>query len=667
MFAGKGMSTMFGIENGGGARSGAGVSPEPRAGFDRISLRRLVLIRWIAVAGQAVSLLVVHFLFDFQLPLLPAFAVVFCSVLLNLFIIVHRRAATRLGEREAAGYLAFDLLQLALLLYLTGGLENPFSILILAPVTVAATILSQRSVVPLAIFAITTITVLALWHLPLPWRAEPPLVFPGELVLGIWTSLVCATVFIGGYTWSVAEEARRLRDAVAATQLALAREQRVSAVGALAAAAAHELGSPLATIAVVAKELVHDLPPDSPHAEDAMLLLSQSERCREILAQLARQPAEDGASPYTRLPISALVEASGTLYRDPRVRLIFATTGDPAGEPLVSRSPEIMHGLNNLIQNAVQFARSEVSVTISWDKDNVTVEVADDGPGFPAHLLGRLGEPYLSTRAGASNHMGLHRAKPVGAQRRRSGLRQSCRGRGACCHFLESAQFGGNGATRCRGGGRRIGRGAIRNRETAEMNTSERPLRTGAEGEAAPLRGLSEADRTLLIVDDDAPLCQRLARAMERRGFVVATAESVATGMALAKANPPAFAVVDLRLGDGSGLDVVSAVRGARPGARIVMLTGYGNIATAVAAVKAGALDYLPKPASGRCWPRRARRRRPRRTRCRPIGCAGSTFSGSSNYATATSRRRRAGSRCIAAPCSGSLASTRRAAEHAPL
>ena len=130
------------------------------------------------------------------------------------------------------------------------------------------------------------------------------------------------------------------------------------------------------------------------------------------------------------------------------------------------------------------------------------------------------------------------------------------------------------------------------------MNMSERPHSTpGAEAEAAPLRGLPESDRTLLIVDDDAPLCQRLARAMERRGFVVATADSVATGTALAKATPPAFAVVDLRLGDGSGLDVVSAVRGVRPGARIVMLTGYGNIATAVAAVKAGAVDYLPKPA----------------------------------------------------------------------
>jgi two-component system response regulator RegA len=130
------------------------------------------------------------------------------------------------------------------------------------------------------------------------------------------------------------------------------------------------------------------------------------------------------------------------------------------------------------------------------------------------------------------------------------------------------------------------------------MNTSDRTRPAGPEiVEAAPLRGLPESDRTLLIVDDDAPLCQRLARAMERRGFVVATADSVASGTAAATAQPPAFAVVDLRLGDGNGLDVVSALRIARPGARIVMLTGYGNIATAVAAVKAGALDYLPKPA----------------------------------------------------------------------
>src|SRR5580704_7715607 len=380
---------------------------EPRAAFDRISLRRLLLIRWVAVAGQALTLLLVHFAFGYKLMLAPALAVVGCSVLLNLFFGIARRAASRLGEREAAFYLGYDTLQLAVLLYLTGGLENPFSILIVAPVTVAATVLSRRPVIALAILAVAAITALGLWHEPLPGRSSP-LVYPPDLIFGIWVALVIATVFIGGYTLSVAQEARRLRDAVAATQLALAREQRVSAVGALAAAAAHELGSPLATIAVIAKELARDLPADSPHAEDAALLLSQSERCRHILAELAHQPEEDGGSPYTRMPISALVEAAGALYHDARIRLIFATTAAAAeDEPLVQRSPEIMHGLNNLIQNAVQFARHEVSVTINWDRDLVTVEIADDGPGFPPHLIGRLGEPYLSTRAGDQDHMGL--------------------------------------------------------------------------------------------------------------------------------------------------------------------------------------------------------------------------------------------------------------------
>jgi two-component system sensor histidine kinase RegB len=380
---------------------------EPRTAFDRISLRRLVLIRSVAVTGQALTLLVVHFLLGFRLPLLPALVVVGCSVLLNLGSVLFHRAGARLGESAAAFYLSYDTLQLAVLLFLTGGLENPFAILMLAPVTVAATALSQRPVIVLASLAVAAITVIGLWHDPLPWRTTP-FVFPPDLILGIWVALVIATGFIGGYTLSVAQEARRLRDAVAATQLALAREQRVSAVGALAAAAAHELGSPLATIAVVAKELARELPSDSPHAEDAALLLSQSERCRHILAELAHQPEEDGGLPYSSLPISALVEATGTQYRDPRVRLIFATTGDSEdNEPLVRRSPEIMHGLNNLIQNAVGFARHEVSVTIFWDRATVTVEIADDGPGFPTHLLGRLGEPYLSTRAGNQDHMGL--------------------------------------------------------------------------------------------------------------------------------------------------------------------------------------------------------------------------------------------------------------------
>lgn len=380
-------------------------SSTPESG--RISLRTLVPIRWVAIAGQALAILTVHYGLGFHLPLMPALAVVGASALLNVVLIVHRQVARELTERYAALCLGYDILQLAILLYLTGGLQNPFAIMILAPVTVAATILSRRPVITLSIFAVAAISVLALWHFPLPWRTGP-LVFPPEIVVGTWTALVLATVFIAGYTWSVAQDARLLRDAVAATQLALAREQRVSAVGALAAAAAHELGSPLATIAVVAKELVRELPADSPYAEDAMLLLSQSDRCSRILAELSQRPEEDGGSPYTRLSISALVEAAGAPYRERGIRLIFAATGEPEDdEPQVRRSPEIVHGLDNLIQNAVQFARREVAVTTFWDARRVTVEISDDGPGFMLHLLGRLGEPYLSTRSGAADHMGL--------------------------------------------------------------------------------------------------------------------------------------------------------------------------------------------------------------------------------------------------------------------
>jgi two-component system, sensor histidine kinase RegB len=386
------------------------VSARGPGGAVSVSLRMLLLVRWVAVVGQAVTLLVVHFGLGFALPIVPAMAVVGASALLNVIGMVARGTSARLGEIEAASYLAYDIVQLGVLLFLTGGLENPFAILAIAPVTVAATVLSRPSIIGLSALTVTVISLLAVLHLPLPWRGALP-AFSPLFVLGVWIALIFAALFIAGYTWTVAEEARRMRDAFAATQLALAREQRVSAVGALAAAAAHELGSPLATIAVVAKELARDLPPGSPHAEDAALLLSQSERCRMILANLAQQRVSESGSPYARLPISALVEAAGEPYRAEGVRVIYATGAGGAGpsgeEPQVQRSPEIMHGLGNLIQNAVTFARREVIVTTDWGEREITVEVVDDGPGFSANVLARIGEPYISGRGGEAQHMGL--------------------------------------------------------------------------------------------------------------------------------------------------------------------------------------------------------------------------------------------------------------------
>ncbi len=267
----------------------------PATAFSEVSvrLRTLVLIRWIAVTGQAVTVLTVHYGFGFSFSTEGALTAVAISAALNIVATLSRRSGRRLGDREALLYLGYDTLQLGVLLFLTGGLQNPFAILMLAPVTVAATVLSRSSVIALSALTVAALSFLAMVHLPLPQRPGMSLVPNPLYLLGMWTALVSSTLFIAGYIWSVAEEARRMRDAFAATQLALAREQRISAVGGLAAAAAHQLGSPLATIAVVAKELVRDVPAESPYAEDAKLLLSQSERCRMILAELTRRRDED--------------------------------------------------------------------------------------------------------------------------------------------------------------------------------------------------------------------------------------------------------------------------------------------------------------------------------------------------------------------------------------
>jgi two-component system sensor histidine kinase RegB len=279
------------------------------------------------VTGQALTLLIVHFLLDFRLPLLPALIVVGCSVLLNLGSMLFHRAGTRLGERAAALYLAYDTLQLAILLYLTGGSRKP----VFDPDAGAGHGGGDGAV---AASGDRARSARGCRH----HRAGPVARTAAVAHDAVRLSARPSARYLGGAGHRDGVH-RRLHALCRAGGAAAARRGggdparwRASSgsrrSGALAAAAAHELGSPLATIAVIAKELARDLPADSPHAEDAALLLSQSERCRHILAELAHQPEEDGSSPYTSLPISALVEAAGVPYRDARIRLIFATTGD---------------------------------------------------------------------------------------------------------------------------------------------------------------------------------------------------------------------------------------------------------------------------------------------------------------------------------------------------
>ena len=380
---------------------------------DRIRLRTLVRIRWVAVAGQLFSLVLVHFSLGYHLPMAPALALVAASGLLNLVVTRKRSSQVWLGDREAAAHLGLDIVQLSLLLYFTGGLINPFALLIMAPITVSATTLSRCSTLMLGLLSIASISALAFWHFPLPF---PPgvLDLPFIYIAGMWMSLVLTIVLLTTYNWYLAESGRRMSRAFSDTQMALAREQRRSALGALAAAAAHELGSPLGTIAVVAKEIDHDIPDDSPLAEDVALLISQSERCRETLAELAGRPGKDRGTLFHPIPLSGLVMAASTPYTDAPVEVVFEKRAEKTeegeatpSEPQVEQSPEFIHGIGGLVHNATGFARERVVVVTRWSATDATVEILDDGPGFPQHVIQRLGDPYLSTRSGKEGHMGL--------------------------------------------------------------------------------------------------------------------------------------------------------------------------------------------------------------------------------------------------------------------
>jgi two-component system sensor histidine kinase RegB len=373
----------------------------------RVSLRALVFVRWIVIAGQLVTVLLVRFGFGFRLPFVSLVSIIALALLVNLLGTITRRGRA-LSDRAAAAYLAFDILQLSALLYLTGGLMNPFAVLVLGPIAVAAAVLGRRYSFLLTVLSILCLAALFASPFSLPWSGGASPRLPDLYQLGVWVALTLACGFIATYNWSVSGEARRFSEALAETQLTLAREQQLAALGTLAAAAAHELGTPLSTITVVAKELAHDLPPGSPFAEDVALIQSQCERCRGILAELARKPEDAGESPFDRLPLDQLVEAAAASHRLPGIHLEVHARAAPGTEPaIVRRTPEIMHGLGNLLQNAMQFAASTVEVDAESDAHRIIIVVSDDGPGFSPGLLGRLGEPYLSQRDQGHEHLGL--------------------------------------------------------------------------------------------------------------------------------------------------------------------------------------------------------------------------------------------------------------------
>src|SRR6056297_3788608 len=367
-----------------------------------VRLRTLVVLRWIAIAGQLGAITVAQRLFNLDLELGLCFLAIGASVLANLIAIFIFPENKRLSESEVVSMLLFDISQLSFLLYLTGGLHNPFALLILVPVTISATALRPATTAALGGIAILFITIVTEYYVPLRTDLGFIMRMPTDFVFGFWVAIVIGVIFLAAFAQRVTAEIHAMSDALVATQMALAREQKLTDLGGVVAAAAHELGTPLATIKLVSSELMDELEHHPDLRGDAELIRDQAERCRDILASMGQSGKEDQHLKHA--PISAVASEAAEPHaaRGKTIQYDVAPShGAAASQPIVARRPEVVHGLRNLVQNAVDFAQSTVWIEIRWTGETITVRITDDGPGFPAHVLGRIGDPFVTSRRGS--------------------------------------------------------------------------------------------------------------------------------------------------------------------------------------------------------------------------------------------------------------------------
>ncbi len=375
--------------------------PQMAANGSRLRLNTTIRLRWFAVIGQTLTILLIVYGFNFPVPLAACLAIILLSAALNVVLGLTNPRSQLLLSRHVLLLLGYDILQLAALLYLTGGLENPFAFLLVVPVAVSASTQPLKVTATLTVLDVGLATFLARFHYNLPWAHENPPLFPPNYIIGLWSALVSCIVFIAIYTWRIGQEARQMSQALTAAELVLAREQRLSALDGLAAAAAHQLGTPLSTIALVAKELERSVPGESPLQDDIHLLQSQTARCRDILSELSKGGREDDY--FSRTPLSHLIEEVVAPLRSRGVEInvqlsSVAPAGKPASEPVVLRNPGLIHALCNLVDNAAGFAKQRVTIDARYDSATVRLRIFDDGPGFAPNVIGYLGEPYITSR-----------------------------------------------------------------------------------------------------------------------------------------------------------------------------------------------------------------------------------------------------------------------------
>ena len=370
---------------------------------ENIKLETLTNIRWIAITGQLFTVCLVYFYYKFEFSFYWSVGAIFLSILLNIILEFYKFYIQRLNNFWASLSILYDLIQLSFLLYLTGGLTNPFSILILVPTTIAVTFLSKRSSVVIASVSIFMLSILAIKHYPLP---GPAIVLPKHYLLGLWASLTIGIIFLGNYAYSITIEDRKRSKAFDNLEKALSRERELKSLGGLAAAAAHELATPLGTITLVIEDLKKQLGKNPKFKNDVELLNSQIKRCKVILKDLSTDPNKQDSF-IENVTFKNLIQEIIFSFEIPKNKNIKIIDIELENNFMVTRKIELIYAMRNIIDNAIKFAEKKIEIEFLNKDKKIELNISDDGIGFSQDIIQKLGEPYVKSSLVAKNKRGL--------------------------------------------------------------------------------------------------------------------------------------------------------------------------------------------------------------------------------------------------------------------
>ncbi len=363
--------------------------------------KTLIFLRWIAIFGQLTSVNLVYFYLKLDFNVVLAHLIIFFGLLTNVYL-QFKIKSIQLKDLYAAIFLSYDLIQLSLLLYLTGGISNPFSILMIIPAIVSSTFLSMGTTIILGILTITSLFLLTIFHRPLPGIHDGGVDFPKLYLTGFFIAIIIGLVFLSYFGIRFSGESKRRSDAVNQLQQVIAKEYELENLGGQAAAAAHSLGTPLATISVVAAELKKEIGNNSEHSKDIDLLISQTKRCGEILKLISKKKIL-GDEFFSKTNIENLLNEIISNFKEISSKDLFINTIDDKNKIIFKRSPELIYGLRNFVGNAVKFSKTKIEISVKSDMDTVVVVINDDGPGFPEDVIDLIGEPYIKSKINSIN------------------------------------------------------------------------------------------------------------------------------------------------------------------------------------------------------------------------------------------------------------------------